>query len=236
MSKNLYKVIKKSDLDEIIQNNYYKPISMIIVRNSIEEKEQTEIKNTLITISKVLNYMMILYINLDNFIDNLNTFEKMTDYPTYVCIFKGNTIQTFNSHENFIPNITNIMEKIHNMYVTKISSLIEKDEKELMKNNDYNVNNKQKDKETNKETNKHSNKQTEKDTEKDTQKDTEKETEKDTEKENDSDNTSKNESDSESGSDSENEDDKEEEIRKKKERLKELQKMREERNKNKNNK
>ena len=31
MSKNIYRVNKKSDLDEIMRNNYYKPICIVFV-------------------------------------------------------------------------------------------------------------------------------------------------------------------------------------------------------------
>ncbi len=100
MSKNLYRVGKKSDLDEIIKNNFFKPICIVFTSKEIEKDFEDKIANLFKDISKNNTYCMHLLINLDNFIDNINFFSQMKlNAPNFIAYFKGKQISghSFNS-------------------------------------------------------------------------------------------------------------------------------------------
>ena len=75
MSKNLYRINKKSDLDEIMKNNFLKPICIIFVSKTMDKKLYDDIAITLKSLSKQLTYSMILIVDFDDFVDNLNFFD-----------------------------------------------------------------------------------------------------------------------------------------------------------------
>ena len=50
MSKNIYRVNKKSDLDEIMRNNFYKPICIVFVSKLMDTKIYEEIATALMTV------------------------------------------------------------------------------------------------------------------------------------------------------------------------------------------
>ena len=93
MSKNLYRVGKKSDLDEIIKNNFFKPICIVFTSKEIEKEFEDKIANIFKEVSKKNTYCMYLLINLDNFIDNINFFNQMKiNGPNFIAYFKGKQI------------------------------------------------------------------------------------------------------------------------------------------------
>ena len=101
MSKNLYRVCKKSDLDEIIKNNFFKPICIIFTTKDIVKDFEENIANLFKTISKQNTYCMHLLINLDNFIDNINFFGEMrNNSPNFIAYFKGKQISSFSNSQN----------------------------------------------------------------------------------------------------------------------------------------
>ena len=77
MSKNIYRVTKKSDLDEIIKNNFFKPICIIFTTKDNEKDFEDNVAGLFKTLAKQNTYCMHLLINLDNFIDNINFFGEM---------------------------------------------------------------------------------------------------------------------------------------------------------------
>ena len=165
MSKNIYRVNKKSDLDEIIKNNFYKPICLIFVSKSADAKLYNDITVSLLAISKEQQYNMLVIIDFDDFIDNINYFGSIKDNtPYFISYFKGKTINMCDNKENFIPLVINHLEKIHTSYINKliaafnqtndiinndkeVKSTINQDEEVNSKGNNKNINEIEKDNE-----------------------------------------------------------------------------------------
>ena len=121
MSKNLYRINKKSDLDEIMKTNFLKPIFLIFISKSMDKKLYDDIATTLKTLSKQLTYAMILVINFDDFIDNMNFFSQIKEnVPYMISYFKAKQIASCNEKDNFIPVMVSSMDQIHTSYVNKL--------------------------------------------------------------------------------------------------------------------
>jgi hypothetical protein len=154
MSKNIYRVNKKSDLDEIIKNNFYKPICLVFLSKSADTKMYNDITVSLLAISKEQPYNMIIIIDFDDFIDNINYFSSIkNNIPYFISYFKGKTINMCDDKDNFIPLVINHLEKIHTSYINKLINVFnqtndnpglgkieEKDEK-VIKNQEIKQNN-----------------------------------------------------------------------------------------------
>jgi hypothetical protein len=133
MSKNIYRVNKKSDVDIIFKNNFLKPIFLIFVNDKTDKTLVNEIETTLRTLSKKNTYSITLLINLDNFIDNMNFFNQYKEnVPSFVSFFQGKQIAEYpdehNNNDNFISIIVNIIEKINLSYVNKLITLFNEDD------------------------------------------------------------------------------------------------------------
>ena len=121
MSKNLYRINKKSDLDEIMKNNFLKPICIIFVSKTMDKKLYDDIAITLKSLSKQLTYSMILIVDFDDFVDNLNFFTQMKEnVPCMISYFKAKQIAICNEKDNFIPVMVSTMDQIHSSYVNKL--------------------------------------------------------------------------------------------------------------------
>ena len=150
MSKNLYRVCKKSDLDEIIKNNFFKPICIIFTTKDTNKEFEDNIAELFKKLSKHNTYCMHLLINLDNFIDNINFFGEMRlNSPNFIAYFKGKQISSFSNTQNnkdlFLTSTKDIINKINASYVQKLVVSFNQDEhekeeskvnKEKNKNND----------------------------------------------------------------------------------------------------
>jgi len=130
MSKNIYRVNKKSDVDIIFKNNLLKPIFLVFVDNKTDEKLVNEIEKTLLILSKKNTYGISLIINFDKFTDEMNFFNQYNEnLPSFVSFFLGqqvtehssNSNSNSNSNNNFISVIVSIIEKIHLNYVSKLN-------------------------------------------------------------------------------------------------------------------
>jgi hypothetical protein len=133
MSKNIYRVNKKSDVDIIFKNNFLKPIFLIFVNDKTDKTLVNEIETTLRALSKKNTYSITLLINLDNFIDNMNFFNQYKEnVPSFVSFFQGKQIAEYpdehNNNDNFISIIVNIIEKINLSYVNKLITLFNEDD------------------------------------------------------------------------------------------------------------
>ena len=141
MSKNIYRVNKKSDLDEIIKNNFYKPICITFVSKSSNPKLYNDITVSLLAISKVQTYNLIVVIDFDDFIDNINYFSSIrSNLPYFISYFKGKNINGCENSDNFIPIITSLMEQIHSNYLNKLTLLFSENKDKNEKNNILNKN------------------------------------------------------------------------------------------------
>jgi hypothetical protein len=148
MSKNLYRVCKKSDLDEIIKNNFFKPICIIFTTKDTEKEFEDNIAGLFKTLAKQNTYCMHLLINLDNFIDNINFFGEMRLHsPNFITYFKGKQISSFsNTQRNkdlFLSSTTDIINKIHASYIQKLVNSFNEDNTKSKSNvNENNLDNK----------------------------------------------------------------------------------------------
>ena len=145
MSKNIYRVNKKSDVDIIFKNNFLKPIFLIFVNDKTDKTLVNEIETTLRALSKKNTYSITLLINLDNFIDNMNFFNQYKEnVPSFVSFFQGKQIAEYpdenNNNENFISIIVNIIEKINLSYVNKLITLFNEDDNTAPNNSGPNNN------------------------------------------------------------------------------------------------
>jgi hypothetical protein len=121
MSKNIYRVNKKSDLDEIMKNNFLKPICIIFVSKSMDKKLYDDVATSIKAISKQLTYSMILIIDFDDFIDNMNFFTTIKEnVPNFIAYFKGKQMANCSDKDNFIPLIISLMDQIHGSYVNRL--------------------------------------------------------------------------------------------------------------------
>ncbi len=121
MSKNIYRVNKKSDLDEIMKNNFYKPVCIVFLSKNSNTKVYQEITSAILEMSKHLTYLMIVVIDFDDFIDNNDFFQGIKEnVPYFLSFFKGKNIVNCDDKENFIPLIISHMDQIHKSYVNRL--------------------------------------------------------------------------------------------------------------------
>jgi uncharacterized protein YjbI with pentapeptide repeats len=131
----LYRVCKKSDLDELIKNNFFKPICIIFTTKKTEKEFEDNIATLFKNLSKHNTYCLHLLINLDNFIDNINFFGEMrNNSPNFIAYFKGRQISSFaniqNNKELFLSSTKDIINKINSSYVQKLVVSFNQDETE----------------------------------------------------------------------------------------------------------
>lgn len=127
MSKNIYRVNKKSDVDIIFKNNLLKPIFLIFIDNNTDAKLADEIEKTLLVLSKKNTYGVSLLINFDKFTDEMNFFNQYKENtPSFVSFFLGQQITEYSNKDcsNFISIIISIIEKIHLNYVNKLNTFL----------------------------------------------------------------------------------------------------------------
>jgi hypothetical protein len=125
MSKNIYRVNKKSDVDIIFKNNLLKPIFLIFIDNNTDTKLADEIEKTLLVLSKKNTYGVSLLINFDKFTDEMDFFNQYKENtPSFVSFFLGQQITEYSNKDcsNFISIIVSIIEKIHLNYVNKLNT------------------------------------------------------------------------------------------------------------------
>jgi len=146
MSKNIYRVNKKSDVDIIFKNNLLKPIFLVFVDNKTDEKLVNEIEKTLLILSKKNTYGVSLIINFDKFTDEMNFFNQYNEnLPSFVSFFLGQQVaehssnNNSNSNNNFISVIVSIIEKIHLNYVSKLNVMFTEPEPNTNPNPDPNT-------------------------------------------------------------------------------------------------
>jgi hypothetical protein len=130
MSKNIYRVNKKTDLDEIMKNNMYKPICICFLSKSKNQDIYNNLSSTILTISKINTYSMNIIIDFDNFIDDFNGevgyFDSIkNNTPYFMAFFKGKIIATCDNTENFIPIVANHLDQIHSTYLNKLISIFD---------------------------------------------------------------------------------------------------------------
>jgi len=126
MSKNIYRVNKKNDLDEIIKNNYYKPICIVFLSKNDDPDAYKNITMSLIEMSKILTYIIIVVINFDDFIDNTNYFLPIkSTLPFFRAYFVKKIIGNFSYDIGFVPKMITYLEDINTHYIIKLKNCFE---------------------------------------------------------------------------------------------------------------
>lgn len=128
MSKNIYRLNKKSDLNEIMKINYFKPIYIILLSKS-KNSDYNDIAVSVKELSKELTYCMILLIDMDDFVDETDFFVKMNvELPHFLMYFKYEHLKSITStiKQNFIPDIISTMTSHQENYVEKLKTLFTK--------------------------------------------------------------------------------------------------------------
>jgi hypothetical protein len=140
MSKNIYRVSKKSDLDEIMKRNFYKPICIVFVSKSENIKFYEDISLALVTSAKNNSYLMNVLIDFDDFIDNIDYFSDIkSNLPYFISYFKGRNIMICDDKDNFIPIVISHLDRIHNSYVSKLIALFNQEENNQKNNIEHNT-------------------------------------------------------------------------------------------------
>ena len=125
MSKNIYRINKKTDLDEIMKNNLYKPICICFLSKSRNADIYNDLSLSILTIAKINTYTMNVIIDFDNFTDNFNNDVGYFDFiknktPCFIAFFKGKIIGSCDNSTTFIPILINHMEQIHKSIIIVI--------------------------------------------------------------------------------------------------------------------
>ena len=125
MSKNIYRINKKTDLDDLMMKNFYKPICVIFITKNKDISIYNDLCSTLLALSKVNTYSITIIIDFDNFTDNFNNDVGYFDFiknktPCFIAFFKGKIIGSCDNSTTFIPILINHMEQIHKSYLEKL--------------------------------------------------------------------------------------------------------------------
>src|SRR3990167_10425591 len=117
MSKNIYRINKKTDLDEIMKNNLYKQICICFLSKSRNADIYNDLSLSILTIAKINTYTMNVIIDFDNFTDNFNGeigyFDSIkNNTPSFMAFFKGKKIINCDNSENFISIVISHLEHI----------------------------------------------------------------------------------------------------------------------------
>lgn len=122
MGKNIYRVNKKTDLDDIMRNNYYKPIFITMMSSEKNKSIQSNLNSTLLALAKTCTYSMILIIDFDDFDDNIGFFSTIQNgpLPHFITFLTGKQYDFCEANDNFIPMIVNKIDQFHKMYLNKL--------------------------------------------------------------------------------------------------------------------
>jgi len=138
MSKNIFRVNTKNDLNEIISENYFKPIGITFVNNKLDNDflnklvlllKQNAIKN---------NYMIHIVINIDDFNDPTDFYNdlKTKIMPFYIAYFTLKEITRYEDTTNFLDNISDIISGINDHYKGKLQSFFSRPSNQNNQSND----------------------------------------------------------------------------------------------------
>lgn len=122
MSKNYYRVTSKNDLDEIMTNNFYKPIGITFVNNKLDYDYLQKVVELFKVNAKKNNYMVHLIINLDDFEDSSGFFNELRNkvMPFYIAYFKLKDITRFDNSTEFLNEYIDISSAINDHYKNKL--------------------------------------------------------------------------------------------------------------------
>ena len=119
MSSNIYRVNKKSDLDELFQDNFYKPICTVLA-NGLKNKDDEFNKNlieTLLSISKVCTYSIIVVIDFDSFDDSTGFYNSIKETnPCFLIYYEASPVVHYSKKDDFIPVISQLISKFNDKY------------------------------------------------------------------------------------------------------------------------
>ena len=127
MSSNIYRVNKKNDLDELFQDNFYKPICIVLAKG-LKNKEDEFNKNlieTLLSISKICTYSIIVVIDFDSFDDSTGFYDSIKETnPFFLIYYEASPVVHYSKKDDFIPVISQLITKFNDKYRVLISRQI----------------------------------------------------------------------------------------------------------------
>ena len=131
MASNIYRVNKKFNLDKIIGENLLKPVCCIFTQG-LKDKENEFNKtlvDTLLTISKVNTYCVIVVVDFDDFTDDTGHYDKAKgNVPFFIIYFKKKGLYYYDTQNdtqnNFIAITCEYISKFNETYKNIISDKI----------------------------------------------------------------------------------------------------------------
>ncbi|AYV80228.1 MAG: hypothetical protein Gaeavirus18_5 [Gaeavirus sp.] len=138
MSKNIYKVKKKIDLDDIMKKNFFRPVFITFVSKKNDGDIYKNIGELLVAMSNTLMYGMFLVIDIDDFADTTEYYKDIySKTPLFISYFRANRVAIYpdelqNSNAdkaNFVASISNLIDRIHSSYVQKLMLLFDQSKK-----------------------------------------------------------------------------------------------------------
>ncbi len=126
MSKNLYRINSKNDLNDLMSESYVKPIGIVFVNNTLELSYLEKLVDLIRKTAKVNNYMTHVIINLDDFEDTTGFFNdiKTKTLPFFISYF---LLKEITRHESegasttkFLEDYSEIVSGINEHYKNKL--------------------------------------------------------------------------------------------------------------------
>ena len=129
MSKNLYRINSKNDLNDLMSESYVKPIGIVFVNNTLELSYLEKLVDLIRKTAKVNNYMSHVIINLDDFEDTTGFFNdiKTKTLPFFISYFLLKEITRHESastnvdkSETFLEDYSEIVSGVNDHYKNKL--------------------------------------------------------------------------------------------------------------------
>ena len=121
MSKNIYKVDSRKNLDLIIEKNYLKPICVVFIKESDNKEEYILTQESLKALAKECSYCIILLVNFDKFTDYNDFFKDIKNAtPYFITFFKNLPITTIEKKEKFLESVIDRVSAVNQNYIEKL--------------------------------------------------------------------------------------------------------------------
>lgn len=128
MSRNIYKIKKFKHFEELQEINFFRPLCCVILSNKIiKEKEfHKNLMTTLNVLAHSSPYICIYIFNKDKIKDTEEFKDIDENKPFFKMIFRNIIHESFGTEmDNFIPTITEIIQKINISMIHRIKQSFE---------------------------------------------------------------------------------------------------------------
>ena len=136
MSKNIYKVDSRKNLDLIIEKNFLRPICVVFVKESDNKDEYVLTQESLKVLAKECSYCIILLVNFDKFTDYNDMFKDIKNStPYFMTFFKNKQITSIEEKEKFLENVIDRISAINLQYIEKLTEAFDEQRNKTSTNN-----------------------------------------------------------------------------------------------------